>query len=54
VISGRTYQVEYKNHLTDLNWLPLGAPVPANADTLIVQESVAGRSERFYRLVALP
>jgi hypothetical protein len=54
VISGRTYQVEYKNHLTELNWLPLGAPVPANSHTLVVEESTAGLSERFYRLVALP
>ena len=54
VISGRTYQVEYKNHLTELNWLPLGAPVSANNDTLIVEEGIAGPSERFYRLVVLP
>jgi uncharacterized protein involved in outer membrane biogenesis len=54
VLPDRTYQVEYKNNLTDLDWLPLGAPVPASTDTLIVEETVMSQPERFYRLALVP
>lgn len=46
--NGFSYQVEYKNHLTDATWSPLGSPVPGNGSLQSVKDPVAG-SGRFYR-----
>jgi hypothetical protein len=54
VESGRTYQVEYKNALTDPDWLPLGSPIPVAGDTLTVDDDLTGQPQRFYRLTVLP
>jgi len=54
VQSGSTYQVEYKTDLSDVSWLPLGASILATSNTLVVDDSIAGRARRFYRLAALP
>jgi hypothetical protein len=54
VESGRTYQVEYKNALTDPEWLPLGSPILAAGDTLTVDEDLTDQPQRFYRLSVLP
>lgn len=53
VIVGRWYQLEYKNDLTDANWLPLGSPRLANSTPLITNDSL-GPARRFYRLAVLP
>ncbi len=47
---GLTYQVEYKNNLTDAEWLPLGAPLAASGEVLVVDDPVGGQLQRFYRL----
>ena len=51
---GHTYQVEYKNNLTDANWLPFGAPIVANSSPLIVDDNLTSQPQRFYRLSVLP
>jgi len=53
VQTGRTYQVQYKTNLTDPDWLPLGAPIPALDSSLVKDDNMTGRS-RFYRLMQLP
>jgi len=47
--SGYYYQVEYKNHLTDPSWIPLGNLVPGNNSVLTVND-LSGQSTRFYRV----
>ncbi len=47
--SGYYYQVEYKNHLTDLAWIPIGGPVLGNNSVLTVND-LPGQSARFYRV----
>jgi len=46
---GHTYRVEYKNDLTDSNWLPLGADYFAIGATQTINDS-PGSSQRFYRV----
>jgi hypothetical protein len=50
VQDGFTYQVEYKDHLNDADWLLLGTPVTATNDTLAVDELISAQPQRFYRL----
>jgi hypothetical protein len=47
---GFTYQVEYKNHLTDATWLPLGETHFAPDETLLVNDNLTSQPQRFYRL----
>ncbi len=54
VLTGHTYQVEYKNSLTDATWLPLGSPIVASGSTLTVDDGTAASAQRFYRLAVLP
>jgi hypothetical protein len=54
VESGRSYQVEYKDALTDSEWSPLGSSIGATGTTLTVDDSIAGHACRFYRVVRLP
>jgi hypothetical protein len=51
---GLTYQWEYKYDLIDPDWQPLGEPVQAADDMLVLDDSLGGRSHRFYRLMLLP
>ena len=46
--TGATYQVQYKNNLTDPSWTPLGSPIAGTGAVASVQDSVAG-SARYYR-----
>jgi hypothetical protein len=46
--SGFSYQVEYKNTVTDPNWTALGAPVAGDGLTKTVLDPIAG--QRIYRL----
>ena len=50
VQSGLTYQVEYKENLTDNEWLPLGDPIQADDDLLIVDDVIGNGPQCFYRL----
>lgn len=52
-LSGRTYQVEYKDTLDDPAWTPLGTPQTATAAQLTITDPSAAGAERFYRLVLL-
>lgn len=47
--SGFSYQVAYKNQLTDATWTSLGSPVVGNGSTQSVNDPVTG-STRFYRV----
>jgi aryl-phospho-beta-D-glucosidase BglC (GH1 family) len=47
--SGYYYQVEYKNHLTDSAWIPLGSPILGNNSVLTVND-LSDQSTRFYRI----
>ena len=49
---GLTYQLEYKNDLTDATWTPLPPPLPAGATTLILTDSNSPATKRFYRIQA--
>jgi hypothetical protein len=54
VVAGRTYRVEYKNHLNEASWTPLGGNRIATGPILTVQDSMAGSANRFYRVALLP
>jgi hypothetical protein len=47
---GLTYQVEYKNNLTEATWLPLGGTHLATGETLLVDDNLNNQPQRFYRL----
>lgn len=47
--SGRVYQLEYKNNITDTNWTPLPL-VAGNGTNLIMTDPTATNSQRFYRV----
>jgi hypothetical protein len=51
-IPGRMYRLEFKEHLED-PWTPLGAPVQAMSDTLIITDSIGANPQRFYHAVQL-
>lgn len=48
--NGYSYQVQYKNDLTDVNWTPLGSPISGNNAVQSVNDSSSGNSHRFYRV----
>ena len=50
-ISGRTYRVEYKDHLTDATWTQLGSNTVANSTSLTFPDNIVANSQRFYRIV---
>jgi hypothetical protein len=49
--TGTTYQVVYKNSLTDASWTALGGSVAGNGSVQSVTDSI-GNTQRFYRLQA--
>jgi hypothetical protein len=53
-IPGKTYRVQSKTSLNDPEWLTLGGDRPAGvASRLTVVDGLAGRAQRFYRIVQL-
>jgi hypothetical protein len=48
---GFNYQAEYKNNLTDANWIPLGTLIPGNNAVQTVSE--ASGSDKFSRVEVL-
>ena len=53
-IPGKTYRVDYKNSLNDPAWQPLGGDRPAGVMTRItITDTLAGRAQKFYRIVQL-
>lgn len=47
--SGSSYQVQYKNNLTDVSWTPLGSLIVGDGTTKSVNDPATG-SGRFYRV----
>ncbi|MBI5387970.1 MAG: lamin tail domain-containing protein [Verrucomicrobia bacterium] len=53
-VAGRAYQVQFKTNLADAAWNNLGAPIPASAGTLTIDDNVSGVGQRFYRVASQP
>jgi hypothetical protein len=48
--AGQTYQLEYKNNLTDPAWTPLGSPVTGTGGTLTLTNNFGASLQRFFHL----
>jgi hypothetical protein len=53
-LPGQSYQVQFKDHLTDADWTTLGGILPGTGSLLTIADDLSGRPQRFYRLLALP
>ena len=53
-LPGQSYQVQFKNSLTDANWTLLGGTIPGTGSTLTVSDDMSSSLQRYYRLVTLP
>ncbi len=51
-VSGHTYQVEYKNNLTDSVWQQVSGTININGDQASMVDPVPTSGQRFYRVVA--
>ena len=49
-VAGQTYQLEYKNNLTDPAWTPTGDPVTGTGGTLMLTNDFGDSPQRFFRL----
>jgi uncharacterized repeat protein (TIGR01451 family) len=49
-LSGLNYTLEYKNALTDANWISLSPTLPGNGGVLTLQDTNAPVASRFYRV----
>jgi hypothetical protein len=52
-IPGRTYQVAYKNALTDSSWQPLGSAIVAASSLLSITDSSPHPPQRFYQVAEM-
>jgi Lamin Tail Domain/CotH kinase protein/Putative Ig domain len=52
-LPGRTYRVEYKDHLSDADWIPLEAGQTLNGPTITVEDPMVPGGQRFYRVAQL-
>ncbi len=48
--AGQRYQLEYKDDLTALAWMPLGNPVTGAGGTLTLTNHLGASSQRYFRL----
>ena len=48
--TGFSYQIQYKDNLTDPTWLPLGSPVTGDGTLKTTSDPTSGGQRRFYRL----
>jgi hypothetical protein len=53
-IAGRSYRVEYKNHLGEPDWTALATNLPAPGSNLSLTDPVGTNIQRIYRIVLLP
>jgi YD repeat-containing protein len=54
-VSNKVYRVQYKNNLTDLDWLDLPNDVTASGTNSVKTDTSAdGQTNRFYRVMLLP
>jgi hypothetical protein len=49
-VTGQSYQLEYKNNLTDPAWTSLGSPVTGTGGTLTLTNNFGDSLQRFFRL----
>jgi len=49
-VAGQTYQLEYKNNLTDPSWTPVGSPVTGTGAILALTNNATASPQRFFRL----
>ena len=49
-VAGQTYQLEYKNNLTDPAWTPVGSPVTGTGATLTFTNNSGDSPQRFFHL----
>lgn len=49
--NGHSYQVQYKNNVTDVSWTAVGAPIIAAGATSSFTDATATGATRFYRVV---
>jgi len=49
-VAGQTYQLEYKNNLTDPAWTPVGSPVTGTGGALALTNSSGDSAQRFFQL----
>ena len=52
-LPGSTYRVEFKNSLSESQWVPLGSGTSATGATLSTIIDIATNAQRFYRVVRL-
>jgi hypothetical protein len=52
-VVGAIYQVQYKDILTQSNWINLGAPIVAGGTNVMSSDGLTN-SQRFYRIMLLP
>ncbi|HLP75379.1 MAG TPA: lamin tail domain-containing protein, partial [Candidatus Paceibacterota bacterium] len=50
----QTYQIEYKEHLDDPEWIPFGNPFPGDGTVYMLTNSADTSDQRFFRLRILP
>ena len=49
-LPGESYQLTFKNNLTDPHWTPTGPPLAGTGGTLTFSNSIAAQPQRFYRI----
>jgi len=49
-LSGRTYSVEYKDSLSDMNWTTLATNIPAATNSATLNDTVGTNVQRIYRI----
>jgi hypothetical protein len=49
-VAGRSYKVQYKDDLNDIQWLDLGPPIQANGSTLSFTNLITESPQRFYQI----
>jgi hypothetical protein len=47
------YQVQYKNSLSQTNWVNLGTPITAPGNSLNATDTISTNVQRFYRVMLL-
>lgn len=50
-VTGRSYQVRFKEKLADANWTDLGAPITADGSVTSITDNSTGRAQRFYQIM---
>jgi len=52
--AGRSYQVQYKTNLAQINWINLGSPTSAVSTVTSSSDTIGPGPRRFYRIALLP